>query len=835
MKNPLLDKDFLKQLDLNNQKEVYAKIVSLNQNELPLETIEGKVSQGSLSIDGDSAVRRSCSLTIIPEDVNVDDFYWGLSNKFKLAIGLKNTINDQYPDIIWFPQGIYVISSFKTYLSTTGFNIYISGKDKMCLLNGDVGGHFPHTTKLNVEEIDGVEAEDELTIKQIIKEMIHKFGNEPFHNIIINDVDEDGLELLDFKGKNYIYLFRNKATSAYEQILFDGDVTWYTATGNVPVKISELGEGYYSLSKDATNFSAIDVKADTTTLNPDVYNVVKCGYGEAVGYRKTPLIWGGKNDNNALIAEPGDTITSILDKIIQRFGEYEYFYDINGRFIFQKKLTYLRTSWNNQITHEDDETYMESAKQVSQFAYNFTDNTLITAFSNEPNFNNVRNDFSIWGKKKSVTGEKDKIDIHLRYAIDEKPNFYRNYDGRVFATYDAINFEKTQNDEGVSEDWWDLKEWAEYYKEYTGEYPDGMIGEYCTQGGDTIDLMGIFGEATREDLAQTYQGTYKSYANITSRYDNWDARQIYIFDVTKDGHLGYTGHGTGCSHLYSYFMELYEYGGRAYIYKPKFPSSTATGVNLDWREIIYQMSVDYLQHNHDDDFEVQIARNNPQFKNGKTGYEQYYVDINGFWRLLYDPYSTDSETYYVGELSEEEKEYRGWNRNITEDPSALIFWFDFLDPQDGQMGRYSVPAIGDRTKVVNNDDVKVITYKEVPSIIYGTDKIYEQYTNDKTLDDNTGHTYVYLPEVFNEYFDIMAQGRSAQEELDELMYQHTCGNESVSITTIPIYHLEPNVKVYIKDESSKIEGEYIINKMNVQLNYNSTMTISATRAPVRLY
>ena len=50
MKNPLLDPVFLKQLDKDNEKEVYAKIISLTQDEQPLESIEGKVTKGTINI-----------------------------------------------------------------------------------------------------------------------------------------------------------------------------------------------------------------------------------------------------------------------------------------------------------------------------------------------------------------------------------------------------------------------------------------------------------------------------------------------------------------------------------------------------------------------------------------------------------------------------------------------------------------------------------------------------------------------------------------------------------------------------------------------------------------
>jgi hypothetical protein len=59
-----------------------------------------------------------------------------------MFVGVKNKINSIYDDIIWFPMGVYVISSFSFSESLTSVNISISGKDKMCLLDGSVGGQL---------------------------------------------------------------------------------------------------------------------------------------------------------------------------------------------------------------------------------------------------------------------------------------------------------------------------------------------------------------------------------------------------------------------------------------------------------------------------------------------------------------------------------------------------------------------------------------------------------------------------------------------------------------------------------------------------------------------
>jgi hypothetical protein len=48
----LYEKNFLKQLDKQKNKTVYAKITSLTFDERPIEFIEGSVQSGSLNLDG---------------------------------------------------------------------------------------------------------------------------------------------------------------------------------------------------------------------------------------------------------------------------------------------------------------------------------------------------------------------------------------------------------------------------------------------------------------------------------------------------------------------------------------------------------------------------------------------------------------------------------------------------------------------------------------------------------------------------------------------------------------------------------------------------------------
>ena len=108
--------------------EKYVKIIALDINENPIEQIEGKVSSGgAINIDGSSAVRRTCSLTLLvdQEDTKITNEYWGLSHKFKLEIGFLNEIDSKYPKIIWINQGIFVISSFNVSESINNYTVSI--------------------------------------------------------------------------------------------------------------------------------------------------------------------------------------------------------------------------------------------------------------------------------------------------------------------------------------------------------------------------------------------------------------------------------------------------------------------------------------------------------------------------------------------------------------------------------------------------------------------------------------------------------------------------------------------------------------------------------------
>lgn len=940
------DKDFLLELDKDKNKTIFARITALRFDESPIEFIEGRVTQGSISIDGDSAIRRSCSLTMVAANFDYRNYYWGLNTKFKLEVGLENHINPFYPDICWFDQGIFLITQFNTSRNATSFSISVSGKDKMCQLNGEIGGNFESSVdfgQIEEQNLDGSWKVTKLPIQRIIREMIHQYAGEPFHNIIINDLEDYGLELLEYQYDTPMFLYRRTDSEIYANAILGGEVECQVDRVNedgeierVTIFVHELTNTELEMLVDPFTGSTDPAKVwiwDSEEKAYVSYYFAKIEANQTAGYRLTDLVYPGD-----LIAAAGDTVTSVLDKIVAMLGEFEYFYDLNGQFVFQKKKSFVNTLWTPTAeaeTETGEEQYVESLAIASSQAYVFNEGELITAFSNNPNLTNMRNDYSIWGTRASAKGTD--IPIHMRYAIDVKPTFYKPYDGKRFYStekktddelYDEIYKEmhkehvKKPNPNGLPEDWWDILDWAERYKDLKGYYPPGRIGQYCPEAeSKKIDLNSYFPAPENDDNDYDSSGKWNHYRNI------------YIFDVENDGTLGYYGHYDGCTHYYDYFLSRAQNGqGTSYIYKPLIPIFEGGDVsnivleemknriyNQDWREIIYQMALDYYQNGHKEDFERKIIENNyPLYSTGMTGYESYYIDLQGFWRQLYYPIEiitqdyedkkakllTDKEfietfrydeafieenkeaifnlddrlqEFFIWSFDEDEKTevaifapidpadqqnhlnrfrdtmevilfeieqsvvscnnkiaaiaeessyyyseselYPYWRKDVYESPQSLNFWFDFLD-SDGELAQFNVQNVGRRPKVVNDSNVKSIYFRDTPGIIFRTSDEEEVMT---------GYRYIQAP-MIETMFKISTQGKSAKDRLDELIYNHAYCIESATITTIPIYYLEPNIRVHLYDSETNLSGDYIISKYTIPLAYNGTMNITATKA-----
>lgn len=368
----LNDIEFLQALDKQQLRTHYARITLLSFDEKPIKEIQGTITNGALNVNGSSAVRRTISLTMLANinNSNIEniDNEISINKKVKIEIGLKNPMKSYayYGDIIWFPCGLFILSQANVSRSTSGWSISINGKDKMCLLDGTAGGTLPASVTFHerMTILDNGDIEiDKPTIFQIIYEAVNHWGGEAMENIIISDVDEKIKMLVRYMGDTPIYFSNN-----YESMSF-------TPSSDFP--------HMYSYGKDA-------------------------------GYQETDFIYPGE-----LVLNAGDTVVTLLDKIKNVLGNYEYFYDINGKFVFQQIKNYLNTG--SPLTELAVDDYVKSYNNA-KFLYSLTDLDTTTAVTRSPKYDNVKNDFYVWGSRESDSGVETSIRYHL--AIDTKPDIY---------------------------------------------------------------------------------------------------------------------------------------------------------------------------------------------------------------------------------------------------------------------------------------------------------------------------------------------------------------------------------------------------------------------------
>lgn len=398
--NYLKDATFLKQLDNERNKNIYIKIIILDLNENPIKEISSHIgTQGSLNIDGRASMRRTATINFFADDSNNDlqniENILSINKKIKLLVGIENFINNNYDNIIWFSLGIFLINQLNISHNLQGVNISLTLKDKMCLLNGECGGTLP--ASITFHNYDQVQADGSVTripqlIYDIIQTLVHNYGGIPINKIIINDIPREIKQLVRY-------------------------------TGITPL--------YYNIITSIFTTDASIVSSDKN--NWQVFN-----YNEDVGYVYTDFVYPGE-----LISGIGETVSAVLDKIKNTLGNYEYFFDVDGNFVFQEVKNYLNNSYDaiednfsayrvynsgklelqtNNLNILDVKNYIVDYRSNNQSVYTFEEGAgLISSFTNAPSYSNIKNDFHIWGQNNN-----NQV-IHYHLVLMEKPTIMNSY------------------------------------------------------------------------------------------------------------------------------------------------------------------------------------------------------------------------------------------------------------------------------------------------------------------------------------------------------------------------------------------------------------------------
>ena len=669
----LKDNKFLKQFNKIKLKEQYAKIIVLSfQQEKPIQEIQGKVTSGNFNLDGSSGMRRTGSISLVADDYenNFTDIQHILTinKKIEILIGFLNTTEQytEYP-ILWFPQGVYVIMSPNITYDFNGINISLTLHDKMALLNGECGGTLPASVIFSEREDideDGNIQITQPTIFQIILELVNHFGGQQLGKILISDVDNKIKKVMKWTGSNPLYL--------YQEVASDGTI-------------------YNSFS---TNYTELKEKGNG--------KIRQFSYGEDIGYILTDFVYPGE-----LIGNAGDTIVTILDQIKNVLGNYEYFYDINGNFRFQEIKNYLNTSYSTFLINELNANNYLVDYTDGKSVYVFEESDIIQSYSKVPQYEQIKNDFIIWGKRTSIEGKEIPIRYHL--AIDKKPMSGNEY--KVFFYTDP--------DDGI------VKTKKPAYFDSKQNFPTkGEVGTYY-------------------------------YAADTGIIYKW-AADVKTYEQT------------------SYTIETIK--------------------TTDYRTELYMAGVASQPFGLSSNY--------------------YYTELKNEWPKLYDIRKQDFFDAVIAE------------------PSDIDFFLDFIDTP-AAISQFSVQNIGRRTIVLVDDYVNCIFEPNNPDIVIieaGSDEA------DSLQRDCEARKQEYA-QVRPEIYSMLANGgslRSAYEEVRKELYQYTNYNEEISLTVLPIYYLEPNTRITIKDKKTGIFDDYIIKTISLPLDINGVMNISCTKALERI-
>lgn len=736
-------RNFLKTIDnFVNQKQ-YVRLTLLNWNEEPLQEIQGVIASGSLSKDGSSSIRRTCSLTASIDsgeyDIENMSYDFAINKKIFIEIGVENHSNQflDYP-ILWFPQGVFFIASASASSSvSSAVSLQLTLKDKMCGLSGDVSGTLPSAVifdEMDTQDASGAYVTKKVLVYDIIKELVNHYGGEDLNNIVIEDVPRRIKRVMKWTGSNPLYLVPKQSGSA--------GVVWYAAYIDKP-----------------------------ETLEDGTIEILS---GQDCGYVYDDFVY-----DSELSANLGESVTSVLDKIKSYLGNFEYFYDEFGVFHFREVKNYLNTTQATTLVNDMKKHDYLVETTTGKSVYTFSDKDNIISISKTPQFNNIKNDFIIQGKRQG-TNSQQQVDVRYHLCIDRKPlpvtsdergnNYYNTYYNLLLYTE-----ESTQ----------EIK--AAFPTVYTTKNDFPSIGEFNT----------IYFDATNKFAYYWKDDTYKS-LKCSAYYPAVDTLSVSTIAETSSEETKEEEDKpvpapivNGGYLVKDWRTELYLEGMLA---KKNGIDSGNYYAKID---SVAGWQGDVLQYAH----------------NCRIDTDYYFEELDAFWPQVYDLV----EQKFIGEKENAEL--------LTSSLTDGNYFLDFIDSSTSDLGQFSVSAIGRRTDAVSSDTVNCLFAPEIPNIVFiNADEDDKGRTKQQECEDN-GMPYT---QVRGEIFYNLATGGYKNGAFDQVKYElylHTTYQNSVSITGLPVFYLEPNSRIELNDTSTNTYGDYNLNTLSIPLGPGNAMTV----------
>lgn len=708
--------------DFVNQRQ-YVKMTLLDWHENPLKSIEGVISSGSISKDGKSAVRRTCSLTCAVNGEEYDvmnmksDF--ALNKKIFIEIGIKNDspYYQEYP-ILWFPQGVFFISSFSmNSSSSTSVTLSLGLKDKMAMLNGDIGGTLQSTVRFDAMDTQlatGEWVEQKVLIYNIINELVHHYGQEDLNNIIIEDVPLRIRSIMKWNANYPLY----------------GKVEYND--------INSTEQWTFSLTDDSF---------------PATFE-----YGDDVGYIYSDFVV-----NEELYGAPGNSVCTILDKIKSILGNYEYFYDEMGIFHFREIKNFLNVTQAEFVLDAmaENDYIIETTNEKAIFAF---DDDNITSITVTPQYENIKNDYVIHGLRQLEDSNSSSL-VMYHLAIDSKPEIK----GTTYIEGNLI--------------------------EYYGVYNNVVL---YTDPVDRLNKLAIVEEVTELPTV----GNFNKYYLNNNKVYYWDNTMYKELQFQEDEDT-WVSLGTDSKYFY-----------RQYYAK-------------DWRTFLYLKGL--------------------QAQNLGTDEGEYFAELAAFWPREYNLEHSVQDWYTVGTI----KDGKYKNSAFAEGN----YFLDFIDTTS-ELGKYSISAIGRRSDVVQDDKINCLFEPEIPNVIflnidYPSDNVSANtpLADDQTLDtmtdeqkleyarkycDNNGHPWTQVKQDIYSNLTIGGYLNSAYERLRYELFLYTNFQKTISLTSLPVFYLEPNSRVSVNEQSTNTYGDYAVQTINITFGPGANMSSTLNEVYERL-
>lgn len=735
--------DFYDLLLLNRQRDLYIKVELLSWNESIIETIEGIITSGSVSIDGNSSVRRNLSVGFILDksNISIDSIVQQLTinKKFKAYVGVKNTTtyynnpsyiggqyDEQTKEIYWFKLGVFVPVDISYSQSTSESSISITAQDKMCLLNGEVAGELG-TNILFINQLTNLG----ISYYDVIKNVVGYFGGIDESKILIQDLP--------------IYadsLYR--ATKTISTLKSSSNRTFNGTTG------APLTSG-----TAVPTITAGDVIAVSVTL-------------------------GAQSEEEKIEVSATETIASVLDKINERVpGQYEYFFDEDGNFIFRLKPSLKEstppTGYFQEQSSSKYTTYFENITDI----YDLTNKPIITSISNSPLWKGIKNDFYVYGK--------GNILYHI--VIDQKPVVPSTF----FIKTNEVNNTWSSSTSAYNQPWQqyiiDLTDYNSYAQENNlALIPNPWVQYYA-------ELVKYF----KYD-SEFYTGIYQLKTVDRSQYGIWR--------FSSGGMTTFTGNTVATSSAGPFVIS------NVSDFSQIAPGKIVTGATLSSK---YTFTVSSIGSS---DISL-IATPNIQGEQS--------APISAGEGITF--------SISVDEFFEVKPEGN---------PLSWDYYFDIIEDSTPGLGQFSVNTIGKRVKTKKDEYITVLNKEAQTNPDYSKRIIIFTDTADATtfvaanqsaFEIETslqlaGTPYVsILDSQIMDFLDNtdFLYSNDAYSNIKDLLYIHTAYNESLSLESIPMYNLQVNNKIKVLNESTEVDGVYLLSSISIPFTPEGTMSLSSNR------